>query len=153
MSKRTVGKTPGLHYMDLNAHSFTFGYMEIGFTLDEDVLLKEMIRIGAPAEARVLPDSCAAVATMVHDRKGIHYRIVALKPSFHKPITHDIGIIVHECVHVRQHLSEILAESEPGAEWEAYVVEAITVFCVGHYLRARQRHDEVVTKQKTSDKK
>ncbi len=69
-----------------------------------------------------------------YSQKGNTVALVCLNPG--KDVSANIGLLVHEAVHVWQQLCEDMGEGKPGDEVEAYAIQAISERLIGEYLRA-----------------
>jgi len=64
--------------------------------------------------------------------QGTQHIVVCIRPTDART---DIDTLVHEAVHVFQHICEYVGEEIPGEEQEAYGIEAIFSNLYTQYLR------------------
>ena len=83
-----------------------------------DKLYKKM---GKPATAKMPPNG-GAVAEWWDNPHGQHYELVIFGKLRR---AEALGIIVHECTHVKQHVMESIGETSPSKEFEAYLMQSI----------------------------
>jgi hypothetical protein len=61
--------------------------------------------------------------------------VVALRVTDGRTAIEIAGLLVHEAVHVWQHYAESIGERNPGAEQEAYAIQAIAQELMAEYAR------------------
>lgn len=111
--------------------------------------------------AQQLADACAAIGVYPRHRAfpkwdlmddaagmtwelevdGVTHWIVGINEQ-DTPIE-TVALIVHEAVHVWQGYAASLSETEPGAEFEAYSVQAITLELLKQYRIPRARSKKI----------
>lgn len=83
--------------------------------------------------------SDATVHFLLHGETGRKIAIVALDDSKKVTATQKVALIVHEAVHIWQHIVEELGETNPSNEFEAYSIQAITQELLLAYDRAKSK--------------
>lgn len=58
--------------------------------------------------------------------------------SKHLTMTQVAGMITHECTHAWRHIKEIIGESQPSAEFEAYVMQRLVQDCLFAHRKLRR---------------
>jgi hypothetical protein len=95
----------------------------IGFCPSERAWNKTMKEIGATGTPYPKVQACCTSFT---SDTGRQMCIVTLHESIDNAAPIElIGLLVHECVHVKQRVMEIMGETKVGEEHEAYTVQAI----------------------------
>jgi len=95
----------------------------IGFCPDEAAWRREVKRLGCPDTAYPTSDGCVTYFEGGEDHGACC--IVTLNRSEGRDDVVVAGLLVHEAVHVWQHVKAKMGESEPSWEFEAYSVQAI----------------------------
>lgn len=65
---------------------------------------------------------------------GRHVLLVSIKPIPSDP-TQVMGLLVHEAVHVWEHILEALGEKQPSSEMQAYGIQGIFLQLFQEYAR------------------
>ena len=80
----------------------------------------------------LLNDHSDGCAHFVQCADGSHAVVVAMKKDAN-PVK-VLGLIAHEAVHIWQKVRELIGESQPSAEFEAYTVQRIVMNLHDKYL-------------------
>lgn len=79
------------------------------------------------------------------ERKGKHVAIVCMRPG--RCNLSNIGLLVHEAVHVWQEIRDSLNEDNPSSEFEAISIQAIAQRLIEKYERMwkarRKQHENI----------
>lgn len=82
------------------------------------------------------PESGAQCVTLTNENNGELCTVVTVSESAQKfPLVKVFGLLVHEAVHVWQAYAESIGEDTPGAEQEAYAIQAIAQELMLEYER------------------
>ncbi|MCX5818441.1 MAG: hypothetical protein NT047_00785 [Deltaproteobacteria bacterium] len=91
--------------------------------------------------------------THFFEQKASHYlcAIVYIPPAGDENPNAVIGLLVHEAVHVWQHICEELNENEPSVEFEAYSIQLLSQRLIAAYSELNEKMKK--TAKKSSPKK
>ena len=87
---------------------------------------KELKRLGIRKKDRpdfLLSDRADATAHFITANNGSEIVIICLGDVKDRSLTAIYGLLVHEAVHIWQHVKELIGESDPSAEFEAYSIQ------------------------------
>ena len=112
-------------------------------TLSEAELNAVFKHLGAEQNAHEYSNPCCVTLVRPRGMTSKQICIVYLPNVLDFHLSELMGIVVHECEHVKQELFKMIGESNPGKEIEAYTIQCIsqTVF------------DELLNRVKFNDKK
>lgn len=63
--------------------------------------------------------------------------IIQLPDSDH-PLCKKIGLLTHECVHIKQFVMKLIGEDKPSDEFEAYFVQDLVADIVGDLFESQE---------------
>jgi hypothetical protein len=90
---------------------------------------------GAPVGKDWLGEHANASAHYLRDKAGDLVCVVALGAFSERSPIEVAGLLVHEAVHVWQKYAENIGEDCPGAEQEAYAIQAISQELMAEFAR------------------
>lgn len=103
--------------------------------LDEKSFAAAIQELGMDGES-FLGNGSTARTTIARDRSEV-VCVVQLDDTDLK-LLELIGLLVHEAVHVWQEYQQFIGEEHPGAEQEAYAIQAISQELLTEYQRVRK---------------
>ena len=76
-----------------------------------------------------------AYVTFTTDKAGQYIAVLVLKEDAEQPLSSILGLIVHECVHIKQQIMENIGEDRPSSEFEAYLTQELSTTMIDEYFR------------------
>ena len=70
-----------------------------------------------------------------HDKTGQNIAIIRIDENENNTLEEHLALIVHECTHIKQSIMEDIGEHTPSHEFEAYLMQEITLFMMMEYFR------------------
>jgi len=114
----------------------------IGLCLDEGNFQRELKKLKVPREhwPEWLPSDSAGAVHFFEKNDG-HQKCAIVCTEKHGDPNETVGLLIHEAVHVWQHICEALDEDNPSREFEAYSIQAISLRLIAAYseLTAKPR--------------
>lgn len=99
----------------------------IGFCPTKRAWNREMKRLGVSRHLNPYPDSDGRVTIFSKpDAPPICIMTIKKHAETRRNLAEIVGIITHESAHVWQEIQQYIGETSPGAEMEAYALQAIT---------------------------
>lgn len=107
----------------------------IGLCVSEDQFQSELKKLGVPAQN--WPDWVSrhkggATHTFEQKKTGNLCALICVRSKSKDPNA-IVGVLVHEAVHVWQHIREEIGETDPGKEFEAYSIQIISQRLIAKY--------------------
>lgn len=109
-----------------------------GFCPNERAWRRELKRLGC--DAVPYPQSDARVDTFVKRNDQTHCLIVTVNEKLDKRDGLSVAVLIaHEATHVWQHCCEVMAETHPSPEFEAYAMQHILGSLLFAYEETRRK--------------
>ena len=104
----------------------------VGFTTDPKAYKKEMKRMAVKHPPPFINHGADATCHTYQNGNKVT-AIICIRKDHKRDPVQICGLLVHESVHVWQHLREVIGETNPGKETEAYVIQHIAQWCMSQY--------------------
>lgn len=66
---------------------------------------------------------------------GQNMAVIRIAENDNCDLATHVGLIVHECVHIKQQVMQDIGEESPSSEFEAYFTQGLTVTMISEFLR------------------
>ncbi|MBX3504427.1 MAG: hypothetical protein KF895_03035 [Parvibaculum sp.] len=110
-----------------------------GFCPSEAAWTREMRKMGIkPMPGYPETQGCTSYFR-TDDGRSVAIVTVSEDAAKHRQKVEIIGILVHEAAHIWQYVRKTIGEAEPGAEMEAYAMQAISQELIAAYGKSRRR--------------
>ena len=107
----------------------------LALTLSEDELNSVFSQLGAEQDAHKYSTPCCVTLTKPRGMTSKLACVIYLPNVIDFHLSELMGIIVHECEHVKQELFDMMGEKHPGKETEAYAIQCISQTIFSELLR------------------
>lgn len=125
----------------------------LGYCLCLDEADVEQVRMDNKLPAHVLPPfDCQGRVEPVQTPSG---KLIVMRLQNYQHLTQAemLGLIVHECEHIKQYIFEDIGEKSPSVEFEAYTIQDIATDMFYEYLTKNATKQAKKPKNKSSLKK
>jgi len=113
----------------------------IGLCINEASYLTELKRLKVPLKNQEpwIPSNANACVHFFEQKKTKSLlALVCIENRKNKDPNGTVGLLIHEAVHIWQHIAEEIRETKPSDEFEAYSIQAIAQRLIAAYSEARR---------------
>lgn len=117
--------------------SLVISPIHYGLCRTEKAFKKELKRLGVPKKDRpdFLLNRSDATVHFFESKDQKECAIVCLGKMKDRTSNEIVGLLIHEAVHIWQHVKENMGESYPSKEFEAYAIQTIAQRLIEEYSR------------------